>query len=71
MSLKIRRFAPLDVELVWNYLFSMMAIFLPFWGNGCRKKVRKLKIKKVDDKTMVICKFRLIGRNIHCSLRSQ
>lgn len=33
--------------------------------------MRKLKIKKVDDKTMVICKFRLIGRNIHCSLRSQ
>ena len=23
-------------------------------GNGCRKKVRKLKIKKVDDKPMVI-----------------
>lgn len=31
-----------------------MAIFLPFWGNGCRKKVRKLKIKKVDDKPIVI-----------------
>ena len=31
-----------------------MAIFLPFLGNGCRKKVRKLKIKKVDDKPMVI-----------------
>ena len=23
-----------------------MAIFYLFWGNGCRKKVRKLKIKK-------------------------
>ena len=31
-----------------------MAIFLPLLGNGCRKKVRKLKIKKVDDKPMVI-----------------
>ena len=28
MSLKMRRFAHLDVELVWNYLFSMMAILL-------------------------------------------
>ena len=52
-------------------LTIQMAIFLPFWGNGRRKKMRKLKIKKVDDKTMVICKFQLIGRNIHCSLRSQ
>ena len=32
MSLKIRRFAPLDVELVWNYLFSMMAIFFTLLG---------------------------------------
>ena len=31
-----------------------MAIFYPFFGNGCRKKVRTLKIKKVDDKPMVI-----------------
>ena len=31
-----------------------MAIILPFLGNGCRKNVRKLKIKKVDDKPMVI-----------------
>lgn len=31
-----------------------MAIFYPFLGNGCRKKVRTLKIKKVDDKPMVI-----------------
>jgi hypothetical protein len=28
--------------------------FSPFGGNGCRKKVRKLKIKKVDDKPMAI-----------------
>ena len=27
-----------------------MAIFYLFLGNGCRKKVRTLKIKKVDDK---------------------
>ena len=32
-----------------------MAIFFTlFWGNRCRKKVRILKIKKVDDKPMVI-----------------
>lgn len=31
-----------------------MAIFLPFFGNECRKKMRKLKIKKVDDKSLVI-----------------
>ena len=31
-----------------------MAIFYSFWGDGCRKKVRTSKIKKVDDKTMVI-----------------
>ena len=28
MSMKMRRFAPLDVELVWNYLFSMIVILL-------------------------------------------
>lgn len=28
--------------------------FTLFLGNGCGKNVRKLKIKKVDDKTMVI-----------------
>ena len=33
---------------------SVMVIFYPFLGNGCRKKVRTLKIKKVDDKPMVI-----------------
>ena len=33
---------------------SVMVIFYLFLGNGCRKKVRTLKIKKVDDKPMVI-----------------
>lgn len=31
-----------------------MAIFYPFWDEGCEKKVRTVEIKKVDDKPMVI-----------------
>ena len=29
-------------------------LFYPFWDEGCGKKVRTVKIKKVDDKPMVI-----------------